>query len=1038
MKKLFGHRSGKSGSRKYRDAWDDMEDLDYAEDFDEGYDAGEYYTDEDGEEYVNNEFGMEDGEEYYFADNGAQVYDAGSEEAGYAAEADEFGMEYTEEYYAQEACAGYYGEDSEEYYAGSEETGYVMESDECGAGYTEGYDADDDRAEYTEEYDADDGNAEYAEEYDAGDDNAEYAEEYYEEDDLEYLQEQIKGRGRQRADSGNFFQKIVNAFSRMDSVDRIVACTGVAVLILALVTGTVFAGTRIAGRQMDSFATVGEQLDGIDVIGGDGLLAVADAKIARQEVVDLLQEEENQEKENEGYEEEEYSNEVTVALNMTSIKKDLKIKFVNKKTGKLISNVPFEVTVTDPKGKTLTWKDEDKDGIIYKTEIASGNYSVALNELAGFEQYKISTAAQSVKVKENLDYEKVDVEDEIKTEAEIDAAKEDTAKNDVVEESKLQDTVAWVESTRTPVEESYVEVAKSTIEDPAKLVASFGGFVKLAGSNGETVSIGGNPGSLGAQGSVTLTASSSGFPSGVTYTWSASGSGASLSATSGDSTTLKVNNTADAEQSVTVSVTATGTETISGNDTKTYTDTATITIKVAGKAPVTLSQTSLSLAVGGTATLSATQGAETSGFSWTSGNTAVATVDSSGKVTAVKAGTATITASRNGASASCTVTVTDTAVTLKLDKASGTVQAGKTLTLTPTITGNATSSNKITWTSSNASIAKVSGDNSKATVTGVKKGDATITATYTENGKTVTATCAVKVTANPEQDTTTALKDKSGNQIYVKNAEGKYVTATYADYYKANQKFYIKQQGYKYTGWQTIDGKVYFYDANGNKVTGNQVIQGAQYSFDSNGVMVSSNGILGIDVSKWNGSIDWNAVKNSGVSYVIIRCGYRGSSQGSLVEDPRYRTNIQGATSAGLKVGVYFFTQAVNEVEAVEEASMVLSLVKGYKISYPIFLDVESSGGRGDGISKETRTAVCKAFCQTIQNSGYTAGIYANKTWLNNYIDVGQLGAYRIWLAQYASKPTYTGRYDIWQYSSKGQVSGISGNVDMNLSYMGY
>ena len=216
------------------------------------------------------------------------------------------------------------------------------------------------------------------------------------------------------------------------------------------------------------------------------------------------------------------------------------------------------------------------------------------------------------------------------------------------------------------------------------------------------------------------------------------------------------------------------------------------------------------------------------------------------------------------------------------------------------------------------------------------------------------------------------------------------------------------------------------------------MIQGAQYSFDSDGVLISSNGVLGIDVSKWNGSIDWNAVKNSGVSYVIIRCGYRGSSQGTLIEDPKYRTNIQGAAAAGLKVGVYFFTQAVNEIEAVEEASMVLSLVKGYNISYPIFLDVESSGGRGDGISKETRTAVCRAFCQTIKNSGYAAGIYANKTWLNERIDSGQLGAYRIWLAQYASKPTYAGRYDIWQYSSKGQVSGIKGNVDLNLSYMGY
>ena len=179
--------------------------------------------------------------------------------------------------------------------------------------------------------------------------------------------------------------------------------------------------------------------------------------------------------------------------------------------------------------------------------------------------------------------------------------------------------------------------------------------------------------------------------------------------------------------------------------------------------------------------------------------------------------------------------------------------------------------------------------------------------------------------------------------------------------------------------------------------------------------------------------------KNSGVSYVIIRCGYRGSSTGALIEDPKFRSNIKGAKAAGLKVGLYFFSQAVNEVEAVEEASMAVGLASGYGLNYPIFLDVESSGGRGDGVSKEMRTAVCKAFCATVQNSGYSAGVYANKTWFTEKINTGSLTGYKIWLAQYASAPTYTAtKYDMWQYSSKGKVSGISGNVDMNISYMGY
>ena len=262
------------------------------------------------------------------------------------------------------------------------------------------------------------------------------------------------------------------------------------------------------------------------------------------------------------------------------------------------------------------------------------------------------------------------------------------------------------------------------------------------------------------------------------------------------------------------------------------------------------------------------------------------------------------------------------------------------------------------------------------------------------------------------------------------------------DYTKEGAKFYIKETGYKYTGWNTIDGYLYYFDANGNAVTGEQVIKGAVYVFDSNGRLNNDSGVLGIDVSSHNGSIDWSAVANSGVDYVIIRCGYRGYGSGALVEDSRYRTNINGALNAGLKVGVYFFSQALDEIEAVEEASMVLNLISGYQITFPIFLDVEYSNsahnGRADGLDVATRTAVCKAFCQTITNAGYRAGVYANKSWLESYIDTNQLSNYRIWLAQYAKEPTYGGRYDMWQYSCTGSIAGIKGNVDLNMSYLGY
>ena len=193
-------------------------------------------------------------------------------------------------------------------------------------------------------------------------------------------------------------------------------------------------------------------------------------------------------------------------------------------------------------------------------------------------------------------------------------------------------------------------------------------------------------------------------------------------------------------------------------------------------------------------------------------------------------------------------------------------------------------------------------------------------------------------------------------------------------------------------------------------------------------------GTKGIDVSKHNGNIDWGAVKASGIDFVIIRCGYRGSSSGALVVDPMYTANINGAKSAGLNVGVYFFSQAVNEAEAVEEASMVLDLISPYSLQYPVYIDVEKSNGRGDAISADERTAATRAFLSTIQNAGYSCGVYSNKLWFENRINTGSLLDYRIWLAQYVDIPTYTAtRYDMWQYTSKGQVPGIGGNVDMNV-----
>ncbi len=197
------------------------------------------------------------------------------------------------------------------------------------------------------------------------------------------------------------------------------------------------------------------------------------------------------------------------------------------------------------------------------------------------------------------------------------------------------------------------------------------------------------------------------------------------------------------------------------------------------------------------------------------------------------------------------------------------------------------------------------------------------------------------------------------------------------------------------------------------------------------------NNKLGIDVSKWNGEIDWDKVKKAGVDFAIIRAGYRGSKTGVIVEDPYFRINMHAAAASDVMTGVYFFTQATNEVEAVEEASAVLQLINDYHLDYPIYIDTEGAGGNGraDKLDVETRTAVCDAFCRTIENAGYRAGVYASRNWYHNNLKTRQLEKYNIWLAEYRSVPLYQGYYKMWQYTSKGRIDGIKGNVDLDISY---
>ena len=873
--------------------------------------------------------------------------------------------------------------------------------------------------------------------------------------------------GRKKGSGG--VAAIAAFFTNMKGMDWAIAFSGIIILILAIVTGTLYFDFHARAQQVAAFAEVGSQMDDIEIVGESGLLAIGNAK---QEQLASVMEEEIVEEEPvvEEVPEEEEDDTVQVVLKVTSIQSDLKIKFVNKSSGKLIGGAPFVAKVVGDNGKEYEWDDKDQDGIIYHTDVPNGTYKITVKELSGdwAERFTLPKEAISQKVTDQIAYKKVDVKEEIKDESQVNAAVEDTAKQDTAIESTLKDTVEWVESTKTSTgkEDAYEEVKEEDIKLPtqAKAVSSFRTMMIAPKARPLGAGIWREPDPPTDQNNTNNTTTDPETTDPVNPDWELTFSGSdatikegetvSLSASgkdniSGNSGNIEWNSSDPTVATVDSNGTVTGrgegqaTITATLKENKDKSQSVTITVKKAEEVKpveISLNATSLAMVEKEEKTIEATvSNTDNKDVTWTSTDEGVATV-SGGKVSAVKAGTVTITATSKAdttKTATCQVTVTaPKEIKISLDATTVSMKVGEEKTLKESVTG--TSDTSVEWKSSDSAIVSVD----KGKVKALKKGEATITVTLKVD-TTKTATCKVTVADKDYSNDTTKLTDKSGNQLYKKNSDGSFSEATYADFYgdykKNGGKFYRKSSkdtGYTYTGWQTIDGSTYFFDKDGNKVTGEQVIQGAKYNFDSEGRLSAGSGTMGIDVSKWNGNIDWTAVRNSGVSYVIIRCGYRGSTGGSLIEDPTYRKNIKGAKAAGLQVGVYFFTQAINEVEAVEEASMVLNLISGQGVTLPVYLDVEASGGRADGIGKDMRTRVCKAFCQTIQNSGYKAGVYANKTWFTSYINTASLTNYKIWLAQYAATPTYTAtRYDMWQYSSKGSVAGISGNVDMNIRY---
>lgn len=187
--------------------------------------------------------------------------------------------------------------------------------------------------------------------------------------------------------------------------------------------------------------------------------------------------------------------------------------------------------------------------------------------------------------------------------------------------------------------------------------------------------------------------------------------------------------------------------------------------------------------------------------------------------------------------------------------------------------------------------------------------------------------------------------------------------------------------------------------------------------------------LKGIDVSFAQKSIDWDKLKGN-IDFAIIRCGY-GNNQTNQ-DDVQWARNVAECNRLGIPWGTYLYSYAVSAEDAGSEAAHVLRLLKGLKPTYPVYIDTEHDTAFR---SRALSTQICKIFCETVSAAGFTAGIYANKDWAVNRLDMAQLSKWTFWLAQYNSRVTYTGKYDMWQYSSSGTMPGIADKVDLNYCY---
>ena len=222
-----------------------------------------------------------------------------------------------------------------------------------------------------------------------------------------------------------------------------------------------------------------------------------------------------------------------------------------------------------------------------------------------------------------------------------------------------------------------------------------------------------------------------------------------------------------------------------------------------------------------------------------------------------------------------------------------------------------------------------------------------------------------------------------------------------------------------------------------NMVTMEQISITAEgeYEYIKDGKVASHKGI---DVSKYQGNVDWKKVAEDGVEYAFIRVGCRGyGSSGTLIKDEKFHQNVKGALEQGIKVGTYFFTQAITTEEALAEAELVLKELGDYEITYPVAIDVEriqNEKARQDALTVEERTEICKVFCEKIKEAGYIPMVYGDSETFEKLIIPQELAAYDFWICETEGTMTFPYEFAVWQYSHKGTVPGIKGDTNISIS----